>query len=212
MSVVVVDYGAGNLKSAAKALMAAGKDSGAAIAVTADPDAVRRAERIVLPGVGAFADCKRGLEAIPGLIDALNEAVIAQGRPFLGICVGMQLMASLGIEYGEHRGLDWIKGKVVRLTPADPALKIPQIGWNNLQMPAMAHPVLAGLDRDAHAYFVHSYHFVTERDADVLARIDYGGPVVAAIGRDNLIGVQFHPEKSQTVGLRLLADFLKWRP
>ena len=212
MAVVVVDYGAGNLKSCAKALMAAAKDSGAEIAVTAAPEAVLRADRIVLPGVGAFADCKHGLEAHPGLVDALNEAAITKARPFLGICVGMQLMASVGIEYGEHRGLDWIRGKVVRLTPKDPALKIPQIGWNNLDVPEPVHPVLGGLPRGADAYFVHSYHFVAERDAEVLARVDYGGPVVAAIGRDNMIGVQFHPEKSQAVGLKLLGDFLKWRP
>jgi glutamine amidotransferase len=210
VAVVVVDYGAGNLKSAAKALMEAAKGTGIEVSVTADPARVKRADRIVLPGVGAFADCKRGLEAHDGLIEALNEAVIEKQRPFLGICVGMQLMATRGIEYGEHQGLDWIKGKVVRLTPSDPALKIPQIGWNNLS-PA-AHPVLRGLPNGADAYFVHSYHFVAERDSDVLSAIDYGGPVVAAIGRDNLIGVQFHPEKSQAVGLRLLADFLKWHP
>ncbi len=210
MAVVVVDYGAGNLKSAAKALMEAAKGSGIEVAVSADPQAVRGADRIVLPGVGAFADCKAGLESLPGMVEALNEAVLEKQRPFLGICVGMQLMATLGIEYGEHRGLDWIKGKVVRLTPGDGSLKIPQIGWNNLS--ASAHPVLHNLPKDADAYFVHSYHFVAERDADVLSRIDYGGPVVAAIGRDNLLGVQFHPEKSQGVGLKLLGDFLKWRP
>ena len=212
MAVVVVDYGAGNLKSAAKALIEAAKGSGIEVSVTADPALVRRADRIVLPGVGAFADCKHGLESHAGLIEALNDAVIEKGRPFLGICVGMQLMATLGIEYGEHRGLDWIQGKVVRLAPEDAALKIPQIGWNNLEMGAPAHPVLRGLPVDANAYFVHSYHFIAESDRDVLARVDYGGPVVAAIGRDNLIGVQFHPEKSQAVGLRLLADFLKWHP
>jgi glutamine amidotransferase len=210
MAVVVVDYGAGNLKSAAKALMEAAKGTGTEVSVTADPAAVKRAHRIVLPGVGAFADCKQGLEAHAGLIEALNEAVIEKQRPFLGICVGMQLMATLGIEYGEHKGLDWIKGKVVRLTPGDAGLKIPQIGWNNLE--ASSHPVLCGLPANSDAYFVHSYHFVADRDSDVLSRIDYGGPVVAAIGRDNLIGVQFHPEKSQAVGLRLLADFLKWEP
>ena len=210
MAVVVVDYGAGNLKSAAKALMEAAKGTGAQVTVSADPAAVKRAERIVLPGVGAFADCKAGLEKLPGMIEALNEAVLEKQRPFLGICVGMQLMATLGIEYGEHQGLDWIKGKVVKLTPGDANLKIPQIGWNNLS--ASTHPVLRGLPKDADAYFVHSYHFVAERELDVLSRIDYGGPVVAAIGRDNLIGVQFHPEKSQAVGLKLLADFLKWRP
>jgi imidazole glycerol-phosphate synthase subunit HisH len=212
MAVVVVDYGAGNLKSAAKALVAAARETGAEIRVTADPDAVRGAERIVLPGVGAFADCKRGIEAHSGLVEALNEAVIVGGTPFLGICVGMQLMATTGIEYGEHAGLDWIKGKVVRLMPVDRDLKIPQIGWNDLQIPADPHPVLDGLTGGTDVYFVHSYHFVAERVDDVLARADYGGPVVAAIGRDNMIGVQFHPEKSQAAGLKLLANFLQWRP
>ena len=210
MAVVVVDYGAGNLKSAAKALMEAAKGTGVEVSVTADPAAVKRADRIVLPGVGAFADCKAGLESLPGMVEALNEAVLEKQRPFLGICVGMQLMATLGIEYGEHAGLDWIQGKVVKLTPEDANLKIPQIGWNNLS--ASSRPVLAGLPKDADAYFVHSYHFVAARESDVLSRIDYGGPVVAAIGRDNLIGVQFHPEKSQGVGLKLLGDFLKWHP
>jgi glutamine amidotransferase len=208
--VVVVDYGAGNLKSAAKALTEAAKGTGVEVSVTADPSELRRADRIVLPGVGAFADCKAGLEARAGLVDALNEAVIARQRPFLGICVGMQLMATLGIEYGAHSGLDWIRGKVVRLTPKDESLKIPQIGWNNLS--ASSHPVLRGLPNDADAYSVHSYHFVAEHESDVLSRIDYGGPVVAAVGRGNMIGVQFHPEKSQAVGLKLLGDFLKWRP
>jgi glutamine amidotransferase len=212
MAVVVVDYGAGNLRSAAKALIAAAQGMRAEIHVTADPDAVRRAERIVLPGVGAFADCKHGLEAQPGLIDALNEAVIERAQPFLGICVGMQLMATTGIEYGEHAGLDWIKGRVLRLTPTDAQLKIPQIGWNDLQTLADPHPVLRGLDGGTDVYFVHSYHFVAEHSADVLARTEYGGPVTAAIGRDNLVGVQFHPEKSQAAGLRLLANFLQWQP
>ncbi|WP_395015677.1 imidazole glycerol phosphate synthase subunit HisH [Dongia sp.] len=210
MAVVVVDYGAGNLKSAAKALMEAAKGSGVEVAVTADPQTVRHADRIVLPGVGAFADCKAGLESLPGMVEALSETVLEKRRPFLGICVGMQLMATLGIEYGEHPGLDWIKGRVVKLRPGDANLKIPQIGWNNLS--ASPHPVLRGLPKDADAYFVHSYHFVAEDSADVLSRIDYGGPVVAAIGRDNLLGVQFHPEKSQAVGLKLLGDFLKWHP
>jgi glutamine amidotransferase len=210
MAVVVVDYGAGNLKSAAKALMAAAADSRAEIVVTDAAATVRNADRIVLPGVGAFADCKRGIEARPGLVEALSHAAIAKQRPFLGICVGMQLMATTGIEYGEHAGLDWIKGKVVRLTPDDPKLKIPQIGWNDLQL-ASEHPVLQGLDK-GDAYFVHSYHFVAARREDVLARVEYGGPVTAAVGRDNLIGVQFHPEKSQSIGLKLLANFLNWRP
>jgi glutamine amidotransferase len=210
MSIVVVDYGAGNLKSAVQALAAAG-GAGTEIRATADPESLRRADRIVLPGVGAFADCKRGLEARPGLLEALQEAVIEQARPFLGICVGMQLMATLGVEYGEYPGLGWIAGRVERLTPNDPGLKIPQIGWNDLLITA-SHPVLADLPANPHAYFVHSYHFVAERESEVLARVDYGGAVVAAVGRDNMIGVQFHPEKSQAVGLRLLQNFLDWRP
>jgi glutamine amidotransferase len=212
MSIVVIDYGAGNLKSAVKALAAASRSC--QIVAAADPEQVRRADRIVLPGVGAFADCKRGLESRPGLLAALQEAVIEKARPFLGICVGMQLMATLGIEYGEHPGLDWIAGRVERLTPNDPALKIPQIGWNDLRIMQVgaAHPVLASLPANPHAYFVHSYHFRAARESEVLARVDYGGPVTAAIGRANMIGVQFHPEKSQAVGLRLLENFLNWRP
>jgi glutamine amidotransferase len=207
---VVVDYGAGNLKSVAKALLEAAKGTGIEVSVTADPAEVRRADRIVLPGVGSFRACARGLRGVSGMIEAMDERVHVGGAPFLGICVGIQLMATLGIEYGAHEGLDWIMGKVVRLTPGDADLKIPQIGWNNLG--ASSHPVLRGLPDDADAYFVHSYHFVAEQESDVLSRIDYGGPVAAAVGRDNLIGVQFHPEKSQSVGLRLLGDFLKWRP
>jgi glutamine amidotransferase len=210
MIVAIVDYGAGNLRSAEKALAAAADDS-ARVVVTSDPDAVRTADRIVLPGVGAFADCKRGLDALPGMVEALDEAVLKGGKPFLGICVGMQLMASVGVEFGEHKGLDWIKGKVVVLDPADRALRIPQMGWNNLEL-KRAHPVLADIKAGDHAYFVHSYHFVAERPQDVIATVEYGGPVTAIIGRDNLIGVQFHPEKSQQVGLSLLKSFLKWTP
>jgi glutamine amidotransferase len=212
VTTLVIDYGAGNLRSAAKALAVAAADSNAGpVVVSDDPAAIRAADRLVLPGVGAFADCKRGLENRPGVIDALRDVVIDQGRPFLGICVGMQLMATLGVEYGSHPGLDWVKGKVVRLTPNDPGLKIPQMGWNNLALKT-AHPVFAGLASGDHGYFVHSYHFVADDAASVLAEVDYGGPVAAVIGRDNLIGVQFHPEKSQKVGLRLLANFLAWRP
>jgi glutamine amidotransferase len=210
MIVAIVDYGAGNLRSAEKALAAAADDS-ARVVVTSDPDAVRTADRIVLPGVGAFADCKRGLDALPGMVEALEEAVLKGGKPFLGICVGMQLMASVGVEFGEHKGLDWIKGKVVVLDPADRALRIPQMGWNNLEL-KRAHPVLADIKAGDHAYFVHSYHFVAERPQDVIATVEYGGPVTAIIGRDNLIGAQFHPEKSQQVGLSLLKSFLKWIP
>jgi imidazole glycerol-phosphate synthase subunit HisH len=210
MIVAIVDYGAGNLRSAEKALAEAANGS-ARVVVTSDPDAVRKADRIVLPGVGAFADCKRGLDSLPGMVEALEDAVIRQGKPFLGICVGMQLMASVGVEFGEHKGLDWIKGKVVVLDPADRSLRIPQMGWNNLEL-KRAHPALADTRAGDHAYFVHSYHFVAERPQDVVATVDYGGPVTAVIGRDNLLGVQFHPEKSQHVGLALLARFLKWIP
>ena len=210
MIVAIVDYGAGNLRSAEKALAAAAGDS-ARVVVTSDPDAVRKADRIVLPGVGAFADCKRGLDALPGMVEALEEAVLKQGKPFLGICVGMQLMASVGVEFGEHRGLDWIKGKVVVLDPTDRSLRIPQMGWNDLEL-KRAHPALADTRNGDHAYFVHSYHFVAERPEDVIATVEYGGPVTAIIGRDNLLGVQFHPEKSQQVGLSLLKSFLKWIP
>jgi glutamine amidotransferase len=210
MIVAIVDYGAGNLRSAEKALAEAANGS-ARVVVTSDPDAVRKADRIVLPGVGAFADCKRGLDALDGMVEALEEAVLKQGKPFLGICVGMQLMASVGVEFGEHKGLDWIKGKVVVLDPADRSLRIPQMGWNNLEL-KRDHPALADTKAGDHAYFVHSYHFLTERPADVIATVEYGGPVTAIIGRDNLLGVQFHPEKSQHVGLTLLARFLKWIP
>ena len=215
MIVAIVDYGAGNLRSAEKALAAAAQACGrdaARVMVTADPDAVRKADRVVLPGVGAFADCKRGLDSLPGMVAALEEAVLKAGKPFLGICVGMQLMASVGVEFGTHRGLDWIKGKVVALDPADTSLRIPQMGWNDLQLSNVAHPALSATQTGDHAYFVHSYHFVADRPEDVLATIDYGGPVAAIIGRDNLLGVQFHPEKSQQVGLNLLESFLKWKP
>ena len=210
MIVAIVDYGAGNLRSAEKALAEAANGS-ARVVVTSDPDAVRKADRIVLPGVGAFADCKRGLDALPGMVEALEEAVLKHGKPFLGICVGMQLMASVGVEFGEHKGLDWIKGKVVVLDPADRSLRIPQMGWNDLDL-KRAHPALADTKAGDHAYFVHSYHLVAERPEDVIATVEYGGPVTAIIGRDNLLGVQFHPEKSQHVGLALLARFLKWIP
>jgi imidazole glycerol-phosphate synthase subunit HisH len=205
--VALIDYGSGNLRSAEKALARAG----GTVAVTADPDAVRRAERIVLPGVGAFGDCRAGLSAIAGMTDALQEAVLERGAPFLGICVGMQLLATLGREFGEHAGLDWIAGEVVRLEPNDPALKIPHMGWNALKV-LKAHPLFAGLPPGAHAYFVHSYAMHPADFADVLATTDYGGAVTAAAGRGNVAGVQFHPEKSQAVGLTLLGNFLRWTP
>jgi glutamine amidotransferase len=212
MSVAIIDYGAGNLRSAAKALAFAGRASNTEVVVTADPDRVAKAERIVLPGVGAFAECKRGLESKPGIVAALREAVIDRGRPFLGICVGMQLMATVGVEYGEHPGLGWVEGRVVRLAPEDAALKIPQMGWNDLVLRQPQHPLFAGLATGVHGYFVHSYHYLVEDPAHLLAEVEYGGRVAAAIGRDNLAGVQFHPEKSQQVGLRLLANFLAWKP
>jgi glutamine amidotransferase len=212
MRAALIDYGSGNIASAAKALArAAQTGSGHEIIVTADPEAVRQAERIVLPGVGAFADCMRGVSAIPGMVEALTESVIHNGKPFLGICVGMQLMASDGREFGIHKGLDWIAGEVVPMTPADPMLKIPHMGWNELQL-VQNHPLFAGLAPGAHAYFVHSFEMQPADARTLLATTDYGGPVTAAVGRDNLVGTQFHPEKSQAVGLKILGNFLNWKP
>ena len=208
MTVAIVDYGSGNLRSAEKAFERAAGGR-ARIAVTSDPDVVAKADRIVLPGVGAFGDCKRGLMAVDGMVDALIEAVIEGGKPFLGICVGMQLMATRGLEHGEHEGLGWIAGDVAALDPDDRTLKIPHMGWNELSI-QKRHPVLGGLDHGAHVYFVHSYAFGAREDS--LATTEYGGPVVAIVGRDNLIGTQFHPEKSQRAGLRLIANFLEWKP
>jgi glutamine amidotransferase len=177
----------------------------------ADPEAVAKADRIVLPGVGAFGDCMKGLSAIPGMIEALRENVLKRGVPFLGICVGMQLMASVGHEFGDHAGLDWIPGEVERLVPADPSLKVPHMGWNELTV-SRPHPLLAGIGHGAHAYFVHSYAMKTKDPVHVLATSEYGGVFTAAVGRDNIAGTQFHPEKSQAVGLTLLGNFLEWRP
>ena len=210
MQVAIIDYGSGNLRSAAKAFeRAAGSDM--EIRVSGEAAVVRRADRVVLPGVGAFGDCMAGLAALPGMLEALEETVIAGGRPFLGICVGMQLMAAVGREHGEHRGLGWIAGAVEPLQPAEPWLKVPHMGWNELE-PLAHHPVTAGLGARAHVYFVHSYAFRPEDPARALARVDYGGPLAAVVGRDNLVGTQFHPEKSQAVGLRLIANFLEWTP
>lgn len=212
-TVALIDYGSGNLRSAEKALSRAAAAAGLAcqILVTDDPERVRLAERVVLPGVGAFGDCRAGLLARPGLAEALAEAAIVKGRPFLGICVGMQLLATRGVEHGVHEGLGWIPGEVVALTPSDPALKVPHMGWNELAEVAV-HPLLSGLGPGTHVYFVHSYHFRTARPEHALARVDYGGPLAAVVGRDNLVGTQFHPEKSQAAGLKLLANFLSWRP
>lgn len=216
MNVAVLDYGSGNLRSAAKALERAAREAGGgeAIVVTADPDVVRQADRIVLPGVGAFADCRRGLAAVPGLAEALVEAVEDKGRPFLGICVGMQLMAERGLEYETTDGFGWIPGDVVRIEPGAEHLKVPHMGWNTLAA-TRAHPVLDGIPTGPdglHAYFVHSYHLKARAPETVLATADYGGPVTAIVARDTLIGTQFHPEKSQTLGLAFLKNFLAWRP
>jgi imidazole glycerol-phosphate synthase subunit HisH len=213
MTVAVIDYGSGNLRSAAKACERAAADIGFPdkVVVTSRPEDVLIADRIVLPGQGAFADCRRGVAAVPGLEEALVEAVIARGRPFLGICVGMQLMAERGLEFEITEGFGWIKGDVVAVEPNDPTLKIPHMGWNEL-MPRGHHPVLAGLPAGTHVYFVHGFELYPSDPANVLAETDYGGPIVAAVGRDNLIGTQFHPDKSQAAGLRFIANFLRWRP
>ena len=212
-TVALIDYGSGNLRSAEKAFARAAREhaTGHEIRVTADPEAVAAAERIVLPGVGAFADCMRGLSRVAGMVDAMEEAVLKRGRPFLGICVGMQLLAEVGREHGDHRGLGWIAGEVVHLTPSDPALKIPHMGWNELAV-RRPHPLLAEVNGGAHAYFVHSYQFRTRSDDDVLAETDYAGRIAAVIAHDNIAGTQFHPEKSQAVGLALIGRFLAWRP
>jgi glutamine amidotransferase len=216
MSVTIVDYGSGNLHSAAKAFERAARDIGSAepIVVTSDPEQVARAERVVLPGVGAFADCRRGLDAVAGMIDALESAVRKKGRPFFGICVGMQLMAERGREYQVTPGLGWIAGEVDRIAPSDPSLKIPHMGWNTLNM-LKTHPLLADLPLGPdglHAYFVHSYELKVAQRGDLVAQADYGGPLTAIVGRDNMVGTQFHPEKSQRLGLALIANFLKWTP
>ena len=216
MTIAIIDYGSGNLHSAAKAFERAAQEAGldCEIRLTDDPERVRRAERIVLPGVGAFADCHQGLARISGLKEALVEAAIKKGRPFLGICVGMQLMATRGLEHGETAGLDWIAGEVKAIAPADPALKIPHMGWNTLAL-SRPHPLFEGIktgENGLHAYFVHSYHFAPASPEHVLARAEYGGALTAAVARENLVGVQFHPEKSQRLGLALIANFLRWRP
>lgn len=213
--VAVIDYGSGNLRSVEKALLRAVSDSGLAcsIVVTSEPEAVLSADRVVLPGVGAFADCMSGLLAITDMVEALGECVQRRGKPFLGICVGMQLMADAGHEHGSCAGLGWIPGEVVRLTPSPATLKVPHMGWNEVRVTS-DHPVLAHMGRDpgSHAYFVHSFQFTCRSPAHVLATSDYGGTVTAAVGRDNLLGTQFHPEKSQATGLKLLENFMRWRP
>jgi glutamine amidotransferase len=216
VTVAIVDYGSGNLHSAAKAFERAARESGhdQPIVVTSDPDQVARADRVVLPGVGAFADCRRGLDAIAGMVDALEESVRRQARPFLGICVGMQLMAERGREYEVTPGLGWIPGEVDCIAPADPDLKIPHMGWNTLNE-ITRHALLDGIATGPdglHAYFVHSFHLRPAARSDLVAEADYGGPVTAIVGRDSMVGTQFHPEKSQRLGLHLIANFLKWKP
>jgi len=212
----LIDYEAGNIHSAKKAIERAGADAGIAVdvVVTSEPAEVAGAERIVLPGDGAFADCMGHLRAVPGMIETLEESVLRRGRPFLGICVGMQLLADRGLEHGVTPGLGWIPGDVARLEPADAALKVPHMGWNTLRV-LSNHPLLAGLplgDEGLHAYFLHAYHLAARRAGDLIAAADYGGPVSAVVGRDSIVGTQFHPEKSQRLGLGLLANFLRWRP
>jgi imidazole glycerol-phosphate synthase subunit HisH len=213
--VAIIDYGSGNLRSAAKAFERAAGEAGLTmeIRVTSDPDAVAHAERVVLPGVGAFADCRRGLADVHGMMEALEEAVRRRGRPFLGICVGAQLMAERGLEKEITPGLGWIRGEVVAILPADPALKVPHMGWNALEL-RRDHALIAGINGQAepHAYFVHSYHIAPGDPTDLVAIADYGGPVTAIVARDNLAGTQFHPEKSQAVGLALIGNFLRWKP
>jgi imidazole glycerol-phosphate synthase subunit HisH len=216
VTVAIVDYGSGNLHSAAKAFERAAHDAGIdqPIVVTNDPRVVAAADRVVLPGVGAFADCRRGLDAVDGMVEALDEAVHQKARPFFGICVGMQLLAERGREYQVTEGLGWIAGEVDRISPADPNLKIPHMGWNTLNV-TRPHKLFEGLalgPGGRHAYFVHSYEFKVAQRADLAAEADYGGPITAVVARDNLVGTQFHPEKSQKLGLALIANFLTWKP
>lgn len=213
MTVAIVDYGSGNLRSAAKAFERAAREAGTheRVLVTSNPREVAEADRIVLPGVGAFADCRAGLYAVPGMVEALQREVIERAKPFLGICVGMQLMATRGVEYGVHAGLDWITGDVVRIEPGKDHLKIPHMGWNELRE-LKPHALLDGIAERDHAYFVHSFQLAASRPETVLGIVDYGGPITAMVGRDNLAGTQFHPEKSQATGLRLIANFLRWKP
>jgi glutamine amidotransferase len=216
VNVAIVDYGSGNLHSAHKAFERAAREAGleGTVAVTAEPERVAAADHIVLPGVGAFADCRRGLDGVSGMVEALEDAVRKRGRPFLGICVGMQLMAARGLEYEITNGLGWIPGDVAAIRPSDPTLKIPHMGWNNLRR-LQPHRLLEGVEtgeRGLHAYFVHSFQLFAANADDIVANADYGGPITAMVGRDNIVGVQFHPEKSQKLGLALIANFLKWRP
>jgi glutamine amidotransferase len=216
MNVVIIDYGSGNLRSATKAFERATREAGLDIEVllTDKPEIVATADRVVLPGVGAYADCRAGLDAISGMTDALREAVENKARPFLGICVGMQLMSDRGLEKTTTNGFGWIGGDVVQMKPDDPKLKIPQIGWNTLDI-VNPHSLFKGIKTGPdgkHAYFVHSYHLQAKDPADIIATTDYGQKVTAMVARDNMVGTQFHPEKSQALGLALITNFLKWVP
>jgi glutamine amidotransferase len=216
MTVAIIDYGSGNLHSARKAFERAAREAGLsrAVKVTSRPEDLRAADHVVLPGVGAFADCRRGLDRVAGMAAALEEAVQREGKPFLGICVGAQLVATRGLEHEVVAGLNWIEGDVAPIKPNDPALKIPHMGWNTLDV-KRPHALLAGIrtgPEGLHAYFVHSYQVYPANPETVVATADYGGPVTAVVARDNIVGTQFHPEKSQTLGLMLIANFLKWRP
>lgn len=211
MRVAIIDYDSGNLHSAEKAVALAGRDRGADVTVTSDPAVVAAADRIVLPGDGAFPACRAAFDAVPGMLEALTEAVMGRGVPFLGICVGMQMLADEGLEYRPTPGFGWIGGRVERITPSDPALKVPHMGWNDLEV-ARPHPILAGIPAGGHAYFVHSWQFRVADPADLVASVDYGGAVTAIVARDNIVGLQFHPEKSQRLGLAMLGNFLDWRP
>ena len=216
MTIALIDYGAGNLRSAEKAFLRMIGETGASdtVTITADPDVVAKADRLVLPGDGAFADCRRNLDSIDGMAEAIETAIGARGAPFLGICVGMQLLATRGIEHGVTSGLGRIPGEVKPIEPADASIKVPHMGWNTLGGRS-GHPILEGIalgPEGWHAYFLHSFHLVAENEADVLAIAEYGGPVTAVVGRDNIVGTQFHPEKSQKLGLAMIGNFLKWKP
>lgn len=213
MTTVIVDYNSGNIHSAEKSFqrMAVEADAGM-VTVSSDPEVVRKADRIVLPGVGAFADCRQGLASYDGLFEAIEGRVLNEGAPFLGICVGMQMMATVGREHGQvTKGFDWISGEVVEMQPTDPKLKVPHMGWNELDI-HVEHPLFEGISSGDHAYFVHSYHLEPRNSAHLVAAVDYGGPVTAMVAKDNMVGTQFHPEKSQKTGLRLIANFLNWKP
>ncbi len=214
MRIAIIDYGSGNLKSVAKAFDRCVRDEGLSLDVelVCDPEKVRRSSHIVLPGVGAFADCKAGLTALDGMVDVLAEVVQSDARPFMGICVGMQLMAEFGYEHGEHTGLGWLEGVVKPLEPIKNSIKIPHMGWNELDIINGHHPLFAGLKNKQHVYFVHSYHMICNNSDDLMAKTDYGGSISAIVGRDNMVGTQFHPEKSQRVGLKLISNFIKWKP